>query len=278
MEKKLVYHRNWIGHEKNESLMYHEDDVFDRETYCRKLHLITEPLVSECRKCQCYEGVMQGKGHECVWEDVTEEQYDVPHKDRYQEYERVDKLIKMGMLKRLVCYDANDWIYEESPDGRNRFLLGKRGQKTLICCGLNPSIATPEKLDPTMKKVETIAKANGYDSYIMINLYPMRSTDPDGMHDEMNEQIVQINLEFIESILKSGASNIWAAWSNLIEKRTYLKNCLEGIVNLAGTYNCAWYNCGETTKEGHPRHPLYLGGGSKLKEFDIAEYCKNIKQ
>ena len=278
MEKKLVCHRNWIGHEINESLMYHADDVFDRETYCRKLHLITEPLVSECRKCQCYEGVMQGKGHECVWEDVTEEHYDVPHKDRYQEYERVDKLIKMGVLKRLVCYDANEWIYEESPDGRNRFLLGKNGHKTLICCGLNPSIATPEKLDPTMKKVETIAKANGYDSYIMINLYPMRSTDPDGIHDEMNEQIVQINLEFIESILKSGASNIWAAWGNLIEKRTYLKNCLEGIVNLAGTYNCAWYNCGETTKEGHPRHPLYLGGGSKLKEFDIAEYCKNIKQ
>ena len=276
MEKKLVCHRNWIGHEINESLMYHADDVFDREIDCRKLHLITEPLISECCKCQCYEGAMQGKGHECVWEDVTEEQYDVPHKDRYQEYERVDKLIKMGMLKRLVCYDANDWIYEESPDGRNRFLLGKRGQKTLICCGLNPSIATPEKLDPTMKKVETIAKA--YDSYIMINLYPMRSTDHDGMHDEMNEQIVQINLEFIESILKSGASNIWAAWGNLIEKRTYLKNCLEGIVNLAGTYNCAWYNCGETTKEGHPRHPLYLGGGSKLKEFDIAEYCKNIKQ
>ena len=144
MEKKLVCHRNWIGHEINESLMYHADDVFDREIYCRKLHLITEPLISECCKCQCYEGAMQGKGHECVWEDVTEEQYDVPHKDRYQEYERVDKLIKMGMLKRLVCYDANDWIYEESPDGRNRFLLGKRGQKTLICCGLNPSIATPE--------------------------------------------------------------------------------------------------------------------------------------
>ena len=278
MEKKLVCHRNWIGHEINESLMYHADDVFDREIYCRKLHLITEPLISECCKCQCYEGAMQGKGHECVWEDVTEEHHDVPHKDRYQEYERVDKLIKMGVLKRLVCYDTNEWIYEESPDGRNRFLLGKNGHKTLICCGLNPSIATPEKLDPTMKKVETIAKANGYDSYIMINLYPMRSTDPDGMHDEMNEQIVQINLEFIESILKSGASNIWAAWGNLIEKRTYLKNCLEGIVNLAGTYNCAWYNCGETTKEGHPRHPLYLGGGSKLKEFDIAEYCKNIKQ
>ena len=47
MEKKLVYHRNWIGHEINESLMYHADDVFDREIYCRKLHLITEPLVSE---------------------------------------------------------------------------------------------------------------------------------------------------------------------------------------------------------------------------------------
>lgn len=278
MEKKLVYHHNWIGHEINESLMYHADDVFDREIYCRKLHLVTEPLKSECCKCQCYESVMQGKGHECVWEDVTEEHCDVQHQDRYKEYERVDKLIKLGVLKRLVCYDANEWIYEESPDGSNRFLLGKRGQKTLICCGLNSSIATPEKLDSTMKKVEKIAKANGYDSYIMINLYPMRSTDPDGMHDEINEQIVQRNLEFIESILNSGDSNIWAAWGNLIEKRTYLKDCLEGIVNLASTYNCTWYNCGETTKEGHPRHPLYLSGEGRLKEFAISEYCKNLKR
>ena len=88
--KRLVYHHNYIGHEINESLQYYADDVFDREVYCRKQHLIKEPLENECIGYPCFAGLDQGRGHECAWEDITEIDYTIEHQERYKEYERVD--------------------------------------------------------------------------------------------------------------------------------------------------------------------------------------------
>ena len=106
---------------------------------------------------------MQGYGHECVWEDWTDSEYKVQHEDRYKEYERVDRLMKMGKISNVNCeliakvqnlsYDKEEWIYEQSLDRTSRYLLGKKGQRTLICCGVNPSKASPGDLDPTMKRV-----------------------------------------------------------------------------------------------------------------------------
>ena len=287
MDKKLIYHHNLIGHEINESLEFFADDVLDREIYCRKKHLVTEPLESDCKSCPCFAGLEQGHGRECAWGDVTTEEYVVKHEERYKEYERVDKLIKLGILEtvsdipafnvKMLPYDDSRWIYEQSKDMENRYLLGKRGEKTLVCCGVNPSTASPEDLDPTMKRVESLAKANGYDGYIMINLYPMRATDPNKMHEYMNVNIVEQNLEYIKNILSVGNADIWAAWGNLIEKREYLKECLMKIADIADTYMCTWYTMGTLTKGGHPRHPLYLSNECKKEEFKIHDYLEKLK-
>ena len=287
MEKRLVHHHNMIGHEINESLECYANDVFDREVYCRKEHVIKEPLEKDCMGCPFFAGVEQGNGHECAWEDVTDVEYVVKHEERYREYERVDKLIKQGIIEsvdndliaNVKCfpYDEEKWIYEQSLDRKNRFLLGTRGSKTLICCGVNPSYASPEHLDPTMKRVESFAEAGGYDSYVMINLYPMRATNPQDMHKEMNEGIVKCNLEYIKSLLSAGDCDIWAAWGNLISTRTYLKKCLEQIVEVADLHNCKWCIYGDTTKDGHPRHPLYLSSKCTRNNFDIHEYLRKVK-
>ena len=287
MEKRMVYHHNMIGHEINESLTYYADDVFDREIYCRKKHLILEPSVEDCAGCPFFAGLEQGHGHECAWEDVVQSEYTVKHEDRYKEYERVDRLMKQGLLEKvedsLIAkvknrpYDANEWIYEQSVDCKNRFLLGKRGNKPLICCGVNPSFASPGDLDPTTKNVDSFAKANGYDGYIMINLYPMRATNPNDMHKTMDETIVKQNLEIIESVLSAGDCDIWAAWGNLIQTRKYLKECLSQIVEIADSYNCKWHTIGEITKAGHPHHPLYLSKQCKMNEFNIHIYLQNMK-
>lgn len=286
MEKHLVYHHNLIGHEINESLQYFENDVLDREIYCRKQHQILEPLESDCFTCPYFASLEQGHGHECAWDDVTEIDYIINHSDRYREYERVDKLLKQGILNnpdfnliakvKCLSYDKSKWIYEHSADQMNRYLLGTKGKKTLICCGVNPSTASPEDLDPTMKNVESFAKANGYDSYIMINLYPMRATNPKDMHKEMDETIAIENLKYIEKILSTGNCDIWAAWGTIIKTRSYLKECLEQIVKVADTYNCKWYTFGNKSKDGHPHHPLYLKKNSTMDDFDIHRYLKDL--
>ncbi len=282
MLTRMVHHHNLIGHEINESLIYYKNDVFDREIYCRKKHMITEPKEKDCTYCPYYAGLELGHGHECLWEDVVDEQYNIPHDERYKEYERVDKLIKQGIIpeakKDLIAgvksleYDENEWIYEQSADRRCRYLLGKRGKKTLVCCGVNPSVASPNDLDPTMRRVEYFAKENGYDSYIMINLYPMRATNPDDMHEVADMHAIEKNMEYIEEILSKGNCDICAAWGNLIKSRNYLKECLSKICEVAKKNNCVWYTFGELTKENNPRHPLYLSKECKMKEFNINEY------
>ena len=174
-------------------------------------------------------------------------------------------------------YDANEWVYEQSEDRKSRFLLGKKGKKTLICCGVNPSTASPNDLDPTMKNIDALAKTNGYDSYLMINLYPMRATNPNDMHEVMDEKIVEKNLEYIAQVLASTECDIWGAWGNLIKTRKYLKYCLEKIIEISDTYQCNWYTIGQKTKEGHPHHPLYLNRECKTEPFDIHEYVKKMR-
>jgi len=71
------------------------------------------------------------------------------------------------------------WIYENNKDNTCRFVLGTVGKNLLVCIGVNPSTAEPDKLDNTLKSVARISEANGFDSCIMINVCPQRATNQD---------------------------------------------------------------------------------------------------
>ena len=83
-------------------------------------------------------------------------------------------------------YDIEKWIYAPNFYSEYRYILGTRGSHPLICIGINPSTAEPDNLDNTLKSVERIALGNGFDSFIMFNVYAQRATDPDAMEKECN--------------------------------------------------------------------------------------------
>jgi hypothetical protein len=168
-----------------------------------------------------------------------------------------------------------DWIYEINSDNTSRFVLGTKGEKTLICFGINPSTAEPGILDNTMKSVDRISKANGYDSWVMLNIYPQRATNPNEMCKERDSDSIQDNLLHIERILRNGNVDIWAAWGTLISKRPHLFDCLHEGVEIYKKYSCRWYRAGKLSKDGHPHHPLYLKSTEKLLIFDINAYAGN---
>ena len=58
-------------------------------------------------------------------------------------------------------------------------LVQKGEKKILYVIGSNPSTADDTKKDPTMTKVLKFAESNGFDGYVMLNLYPQKSTSPD---------------------------------------------------------------------------------------------------
>ena len=171
------------------------------------------------------------------------------------------------------AYDVEKWLYAPNFYSEYRYILGTRGENPLICIGINPSTAEPDNLDNTLKSVERIAKGNGFDSFIMFNVYAQRATDPDSMEKQCNAALHQENLKafrYILSISKQPA--VWAAWGAIIEKRDYLADCVRDMVQVGQEYGATWYCAGAITKKGHPHHPLYLRKDEKIKPFDVEEY------
>jgi hypothetical protein len=171
----------------------------------------------------------------------------------------------------------NDWLYETENKNIIRYILGTKGINPLICIGINPSKAKPNDLDNTLESVQRIAIINGFDSWIMLNIYPQRATNPNDMHQKIDTSIHEINLSHIKELLCQYSNPvIWAAWGTLIEKRKYLIECLNDIYILTSTYNCKWVKFGKISKKGHPHHPLYLKSDSTLELFGIKDYINKF--
>lgn len=168
-----------------------------------------------------------------------------------------------------------NWIYSKNKDNTCRYTLGVYGEEMLICCGINPSTAKPNDLDNTVRRVERFSKDNGYDGYIMINIYPQISTDPKNIHLEQDKFIFKENLRKLEEIfINNPKTDIWAAWGTLIETREYFYKALREIYNISKPHKLNWVHFNELTKAGHPRHPLYLRADSEIFKFDIENYIK----
>lgn len=174
-------------------------------------------------------------------------------------------------------YDIEKWLYVPNFYSEYRYILGTRGKNPLICIGINPSTARPDDLDNTLKSVERIALGNGFDSFIMFNVYAQRATDPDSMERQCNWQLHRENLEAFRYVLSiSDKPAVWAAWGTIIEKRDYLPQCLRDMLAAGEEYGAMWYCAGAVSKKGHPHHPLYLRKDEKIKPFDIASYLQKM--
>lgn len=98
-------------------------------------------------------------------------------------------------------YDVDQWLFVPNTYTEYRYILGTRGEKPLICVGINPSTARPGALDPTLKSVERIARNSGFDSFIMFNVYAQRATSPDDMEHTCNPELHRENMRAFAYIL-----------------------------------------------------------------------------
>ena len=177
-------------------------------------------------------------------------------------------------------YDRSVWLYVPDFYTEYRYLLGTRGQNPLICIGINPSTAEPGNLDNTLKSVSRIAAGNGYDSWLMFNVYAQRATRPDDMDRVLNARLHEANMaafRYILSHVGDGVSPaVWAAWGTIIEKRPYLRGCVRDMVAIGKEYGARWLCAGACSAKGHPHHPLYLRKDEAVREFDIEGYLNTL--
>ena len=178
-------------------------------------------------------------------------------------------------------YDSEKWLYVPDFYSEYRYILGTKGKKPLICIGINPSTAEPENLDNTLSSVQRIAHFNGFDSFIMFNVYAQRATDPNDMEKSYNPFLHEENMKAFEYVLKSsqaGSPCVWAAWGTIIEKRPYLIDCVRDMIRIGKEFGAVWYSVGKRSKKfGHPHHPLYLKKDSPVDPFDIEIYLEGLK-
>lgn len=175
-------------------------------------------------------------------------------------------------------YDIEKWLYAPCFYSEYRYILGTRGAHPLICIGINPSTAAPDDLDNTLKSVQRIALGNGFDSFLMFNVYAQRATSPDDMEKSCNMALHRENMQAFSYLLSLGERpTVWAAWGAIVEKRAYLFDCLRDMAALGREASAQWVCAGAVSKKGHPHHPLYLRKDEKLRPFDMEHYLEERK-
>lgn len=189
---------------------------------------------------------------------------------------RIDNKLVMDLKESMENNDAipSGWLY--IGDEKERYVLGQPGKRNMLVFGVNPSTASPgeNNLDPTIRRVRTLVNEYGCDGWIMVNLYPLRATDPKDLPKEADKRLLENNLSVLKAVEKSYyIEKIWAAWGNIIDTRFYLGDALYDIQeNLESEQ---WAYRGTLTKQGNPRHPLFMKSGEEFKWFPVADYAAN---
>ena len=164
------------------------------------------------------------------------------------------------------------WLYERTVDDAARFVLGTVGDNPLVCFGVNPSTAEPNQLDRTIQGVSKVAVRNGFDGFIMLNVYPQRATDPNDLHSDFDPALKSENERQISAVIRGRKLTLWAAWGALINKRRFLPLLLRDILVLPEVAASEWVSRGAVSRAGHPHHPLYVKDTEKLEPFSVAHY------
>lgn len=161
-----------------------------------------------------------------------------------------------------------------------RLVLAKYGSKMVVFVGVNPSVGIPNNLDRTLMRIDKIVTANHYDGWAMLNLYPQKSTSPELLHACRNKDLMERNFCMIDKVLRhismrQSEVHVCAAWGDLIQRRSYLKESIRRLYEIAEEYKAKWFRIGNLTKKRNPRHPLYVSD-LKLKSFGVGEYVDQL--
>ena len=148
-----------------------------------------------------------------------------------------------------------------SDDRRHRYSLSRTiggrfeffKSYIVLLCGYNPSTANESDNDPTIRKELKFAMDLGATHLIKVNLFAGVATDPNDLA-AFDDPIGPENDVVLRAAIAT-ADLCVAAWGVPKGRQATKRQFLEREAYVQGL--ASWY-CYGTTKDGHPRHPLYL--------------------
>lgn len=155
-----------------------------------------------------------------------------------------------------------------SPCGRYRYTLERvwhEGLSSVVFIMLNPSTADHEVDDPTIRRCVDFAKRWGYGGIIVVNLFAVRSKDPQALY-AADDPVGPDNHTHVKNVLdrayfqKAAVVCAWGVHGVYMDQdRTML-----GWIEAEGLKPMAL----DLTKAGHPKHPLYLSATRRPMPFE----------
>jgi hypothetical protein len=155
-----------------------------------------------------------------------------------------------------------------SNDRRYRYTLWRRWarkdlpiEQTRICAfvGLNPSTANECTEDPTVRRCINFSRDWGFDTFVMLNIFAWRDTDP-AIMKRQKAPIGACNEEAIRTV-QLLASRMVACWGIDGDYMGQGERILK-LLDKTKTVHLG------LTKEGHPKHPLYLARATMPTLFE----------
>ena len=153
----------------------------------------------------------------------------------------------------------------ESACGAYRYLLLREDPQlvtdkgSLVICMLNPSTADGTVDDPTIRRCRGYAEAWGSAGLTVVNLYALRATKPAALwkHDDP----VGLENDYWLQRIARNAGTVVCAWGANAKAARVAK--VVDIFTAAG----AELVCLGKTKDGAPRHPLYVPAIQQLEPW-----------
>jgi hypothetical protein len=139
------------------------------------------------------------------------------------------------------------------------------GPSRFVVIGLNPSTADEVEPDNTIKRVSSFAAREGCTSLVMLNLWSLRSRDPRPLVFDRDRLRWPETDEVIREELARQSAIVVCAWGAL--DRRLPPDRVRRVIGLILDAGHRPY-CFGTTKQGHPKHPLYLRKDTPIVPFD----------
>lgn len=149
---------------------------------------------------------------------------------------------------------------EWSSNGKRRFKLGRFWSDQPICTvvGLNPSTANEENDDPTCKRLISLLSRQGYGGYWLVNLITNATPNPLKLN-KSGRRLSARNKQAVETAVAQ-SENVVLAWGAHGVKYNHRLKVYEMVSEPL---------CFGVTKDGEPRHPLYIPNSTALTLFSF---------
>jgi len=158
---------------------------------------------------------------------------------------------------------AQPALFDAPPLAPYRYTLHRCWGPGPSCCWvmLNPSTATEETDDATIRRCIRFSITWGYGRLVVVNLFALRSTNPAALANhadpigEGNDQAIIVAARQAGTVVCA-----WGAHPSAVSRARTVVSLLRGVD----------LHCLGTTKHGQPRHPLYVKGSTALATFGVA--------